>query len=151
MGEILHLSKMTNLKSVEKPLLKCKPYVNRSKWKKPQISFGLGFYGFWWRDYSMIWMGNGLKVKAHRRCAAHRTFFCALTQTTFGFAAEKKPGAMRWAFYLVGMARFELTTPCTPCKCATGLRYIPIFYVGCQQNPGEWSHGNGSPFKGWQK
>ena len=39
----------------------------------------------------------------------------------------KKPDAMRWAFYLVGMARFELTTPCTPCKCATGLRYIPIF------------------------
>ena len=33
---------------------------------------------------------------------------------------------MRWAF-LVGMARFELTTPCTPCKCATGLRYIPIW------------------------
>ena len=26
------------------------------------------------------------------------------------------------------MARFELTTPCTPCKCATGLRYIPIFW-----------------------
>jgi len=25
----------------------------------------------------------------------------------------------------VGMTRFELATPCTPCKCATGLRYIP--------------------------
>ena len=25
----------------------------------------------------------------------------------------------------VGMTRFELATPCTPCKCATGLRHIP--------------------------
>ena|GEM_PF-6068205 len=27
----------------------------------------------------------------------------------------------------VGMTRFELATPCTPCKCATGLRYIPLY------------------------
>ena len=26
---------------------------------------------------------------------------------------------------LVGAARFELATPCTPCKCATRLRYAP--------------------------
>jgi hypothetical protein len=26
---------------------------------------------------------------------------------------------------LVGMAGFELATPCTPCKCATRLRYTP--------------------------
>ncbi len=26
---------------------------------------------------------------------------------------------------LVGTARFELATPCTPCKCATGLRHVP--------------------------
>ena len=26
---------------------------------------------------------------------------------------------------LVGTTRFELATPCTPCKCATGLRYVP--------------------------
>ena len=26
---------------------------------------------------------------------------------------------------LVGTARFELATPCTPCKCATRLRYVP--------------------------
>ena len=25
----------------------------------------------------------------------------------------------------VGTTRFELATPCTPCKCATGLRYVP--------------------------
>ena len=35
--------------------------------------------------------------------------------------------SLRPWFYWVGMARFELTTPCTPCKCATGLRYIPIW------------------------
>ena len=26
---------------------------------------------------------------------------------------------------LVGTAGFELATPCTPCKCATRLRYAP--------------------------
>jgi len=26
---------------------------------------------------------------------------------------------------LVGVAGFELATPCTPCKCATRLRYTP--------------------------
>ena len=26
---------------------------------------------------------------------------------------------------LVGTVGFELTTPCTPCKCATRLRYAP--------------------------
>jgi hypothetical protein len=26
---------------------------------------------------------------------------------------------------LVGTARFELATPCTPSKCATRLRYVP--------------------------
>ncbi len=27
--------------------------------------------------------------------------------------------------FLVGTAGFELATPCTPCKCATRLRYAP--------------------------
>ena len=27
---------------------------------------------------------------------------------------------------LVGTARFELATPCTPSKCATRLRHVPI-------------------------
>ena len=26
---------------------------------------------------------------------------------------------------MVGVAGFELATPCTPCKCATKLRYTP--------------------------
>jgi hypothetical protein len=26
---------------------------------------------------------------------------------------------------MVGVAGFELATPCTPCKCATWLRYTP--------------------------
>ena len=29
------------------------------------------------------------------------------------------------AAVLVGVAGFELATPCTPCKCATRLRYTP--------------------------
>lgn len=28
-------------------------------------------------------------------------------------------------FFFVGMTGFEPATPCTPCKYATGLRYIP--------------------------
>ena len=40
----------------------------------------------------------------------------------------------------VGTTRFELATPCTPCKCATGLRYVPkslnrleaSFWWGCK-------------------
>ena len=28
-------------------------------------------------------------------------------------------------FFMVGVAGFELATPCTPCKCATRLRYTP--------------------------
>ena len=27
--------------------------------------------------------------------------------------------------WVVGAAGFELATPCTPCKCATGLRHAP--------------------------
>ncbi len=30
---------------------------------------------------------------------------------------------------LVGTARFELATPCTPSKCATRLRYVPILPI----------------------
>lgn len=31
--------------------------------------------------------------------------------------------------YLVGMTGFEPATTCTPCKCATRLRYIPMTAV----------------------
>ena len=34
---------------------------------------------------------------------------------------------------LVGTTRFELATPCTPCKCATGLRYVPKKLVALQR------------------
>ena len=30
---------------------------------------------------------------------------------------------------LVGTARFELATPCTPSKCATRLRYVPTEFA----------------------
>jgi hypothetical protein len=36
--------------------------------------------------------------------------------------ARSRPGQRR---RLVGAARFELATPCTPCKCATRLRHAP--------------------------
>ena len=31
--------------------------------------------------------------------------------------------------FLVGVVGFELTTPCTPCKCATRLRYTPKYSI----------------------
>ena len=92
--------------------------------------YALGFFWSGWRDYSMISMGGGLKVKAHRRCAAHRAFFILARSNCVWTRRIKKARRYALGFFLVGMARFELTTPCTPCKCATGLRYIPIFYVG---------------------
>ena len=46
------------------------------------------------------------------------------------FLAEgktEKPGIFRFRAFvkMVGVAGFELATPCTPCKCATRLRYTP--------------------------
>jgi hypothetical protein len=37
----------------------------------------------------------------------------------------------KWLFLLVGAPRFELGTPCTPCKCATRLRHAPtrLFFL----------------------
>ena len=34
---------------------------------------------------------------------------------------------------MVGMAGFELATPCTPCKCATRLRYIPCRWMNYRE------------------
>src|ERR1700729_4076250 len=36
---------------------------------------------------------------------------------------------IRKGSHSVGTTRFELATPCTPCKCATGLRYVPNYSV----------------------
>ena len=44
------------------------------------------------------------------------------------YANKQKRPIRRLAFfvcYVVGTAGFELATPCTPCKCATRLRYAP--------------------------
>jgi len=38
---------------------------------------------------------------------------------------KKQGGIKATLSSLVGTTRFELATPCTPCKCATGLRYVP--------------------------
>ncbi len=47
-----------------------------------------------------------------------------------GHSNEKRrrlfPGTRNPFPKLVGTARFELATPCTPSKCATRLRYVPI-------------------------
>ena len=34
---------------------------------------------------------------------------------------------------MVGVAGFELATPCTPCKCATRLRYTPKVVIIASQ------------------
>src|SRR5574340_1272132 len=51
------------------------------------------------------------------------------TATAIGFRSRnrKRAGLTRPRFLdlLVGARRFELPTPCTPCKCATRLRYAP--------------------------
>src|SRR5207253_5293812 len=42
---------------------------------------------------------------------------------------------------LVGVAGFELATPCTPCECATRLRYTPKpAIIAC--SPGPAAHGH---------
>jgi hypothetical protein len=37
---------------------------------------------------------------------------------------------------MVGTARFELATPCTPSKCATRLRYVPMESAGKDDSGG---------------
>ncbi len=42
------------------------------------------------------------------------------------FIHKKRPSATKAnGLQFVGMTGFEPATPCTPCKCATGLRHIP--------------------------
>ena len=36
-----------------------------------------------------------------------------------------RSGLIHLAWIVVGAVRFELTTPCTPCRCAPGLRHAP--------------------------
>ena len=43
---------------------------------------------------------------------------------------------------MVGVAGFELATPCTPCKCATRLRYTPTkltLWHEIEVVPGVWA------------
>src|SRR5262244_3982313 len=54
-------------------------------------------------------------------------------------------GEMNWRkslIELVGAPRFELGTPCTPCKCATRLRHAPtrllFFYEDLSPRLGNW-------------
>src|SRR5579863_703372 len=48
-----------------------------------------------------------------------------------------------YTFCMVGAPRFELGTPCTPCKCATRLRHAPIyiFVSSCRRAVGEAPRG----------
>ena len=52
-------------------------------------------------------------------------------------ARSPRPSRLE-AYYvrLVGTARFELATPCTPSKCATRLRYVPTRYAAEDGNVG---------------
>ena len=36
---------------------------------------------------------------------------------------------MEGLYQMVGAARFELATPCTPCRCAPGLRHAPTSHT----------------------
>ena len=52
---------------------------------------------------------------------------------------------------LVGTARFELATPCTPSKCATRLRYVPMKLAAGEGSEGfdlEILHQRGTPGEG---
>jgi hypothetical protein len=52
--------------------------------------------------------------------------FSFAPENKFPFALEKtKPAATAAGSLFVGTTGFEPATPCTPCKCATGLRYVP--------------------------
>ena len=42
--------------------------------------------------------------------------------------SKNKPSGLTEGFVFVGTTRFELATPCTPYKCATGLRHVPNTY-----------------------
>src|ERR1700722_18349523 len=52
-------------------------------------------------------------------------FFLRFEEQVLPAAKKTKPAAFAAGFLSVGTTRFELATPCTPCKCATGLRYVP--------------------------
>ena len=43
----------------------------------------------------------------------------------FGNAEGRSPGRTAFLYQPVGVTGFEPATTCTPCKCATGLRYTP--------------------------
>ncbi len=46
------------------------------------------------------------------------------------YLTQKAPAFAKAFCLFVGTTRFELATPCTPCKCATGLRYVPNNWGG---------------------
>ncbi len=54
------------------------------------------------------------------------SFLLSCSPEQLGSRPTKKPLAFAKGFFLfVGKTRFELATPCTPYKCATGLRHFP--------------------------
>ncbi len=80
----------------------------------------------------VILMGGGHNKKpsaaTHLWAFLRTAFACNRLRRSRLGCAQKSPGN-RQGFLLVGMTRFELATPCTPCKCATGLRYIPMWFL----------------------
>ncbi len=56
---------------------------------------------------------------------------------------HKRPSLTTESSAFLGQAGFEPTTPCTPCKCATRLRYCPFLFVfGLATGDGESIHPN---------
>jgi hypothetical protein len=51
------------------------------------------------------------------------------TATEYVVLKQKGPPLCETTLLFVGVTGFEPATPCTPCKCATGLRYTPKILV----------------------
>src|ERR1700730_15915420 len=82
-----------------------------------------------------------LRTRSARRLAACPSRACRSESLPFvaeGFHQSVHEGVHTLFFErLVGAPRFELGTPCTPCKCATRLRHAPtrLFLLGRTRAP----------------
>jgi hypothetical protein len=57
------------------------------------------------------------------------------SQTTSQRLSLQQRNNRKLLIVLVGTARFELATPCTPSKCATRLRHVPMkgYHISARQ------------------
>ncbi len=70
-------------------------------------------------------------AESSKPCSLHEQWFCvlgSLHQASLSCSPKAKPRLTPRFLMFVGTTRFELATPCTPYKCATGLRHVPNTY-----------------------